>query len=247
MVQYNKLNDGMEGKDHFKNWVNFKNWMSRANFLLIASFTLLAVFFSCEKNDNNDFIIKGDNIEGSENAIRVIAQLKVGRPDVIFEAPFENGGFELRIPHKLSVDLLVPVTNKTTQGVSISSTSASWAFLDFIVEFKNMFQSPFLHNNSHLHLQDYVIATKEVAYVYVDRSVKLSGMAIWIEENVQLGMSFYDVEYSNKYNNLTLVSGWNKVCLETSVDLSDNLLKVYNVYSTEDTNDCKWNILFVPY
>jgi len=234
----------MDARNQLKNRRTLKSLMSRANFLLIACFALLTVFISCEKNNNNDIIIRVNHLAGSENATRIIAQLVVGRPDVIAEAPFENGGFELRIPHKLSVGLLVPVTNKTTQGVSISATSASWAFLDFVVEFKNMFRTTLSLDDSHL--QNDGIVTKKVVYVYTDRPVTLSGMATWTEENVQFGMSFYEVEYNNTYSNLALVSGWNKVCLETSVDLSDEPLKLYHTYSTKDMSDCKWN-MFVPF
>jgi hypothetical protein len=239
----------------------------------LALVALLIV--SCDKNDEgngNVYIVKGGNIEKSENVTRIMAVI-AGSPvewakaeqsteggiytlpgrvqsGIIVETPFINGSFELRLPATLPSGMLVSVADEKKQNVSISNPSAKWTFIDFVAEIPNVnFFSKLSSDDSHL--QSDGIATKSVKYVYVDRPVTLSGVATWTDY-VQLpvpilGIITYEVEVRNTYNNLVLKAGWNKICREEGdVDISGEVWKSHNEFSMKDINDCKWNLGFVP-
>ena len=228
---------------------------------------------SCDKNDNDDYIIQGKNIEGSENITSIMAvieritqeqptseysfpperpvlELEPGMyvlekpqleiPDVIAEASFENGGFELRLPSVLSADLLTPVADEKIQGVMISTPSANWGFLNFALRWigRNIHYRISFNDS---HLQTDGIATKSAVYIYADRPVKLSGVATWTENSALLGMFTISVTYSN----LALTAGWNKVCLEQSIDLDSKMLQ--SIYSNKNMSDCKWNLWHITF
>lgn len=222
---------------------------------IISFLTLFAMLMvSCNENserNDNVYIVKGDNIEGSGNITRIMAVIagSLVKSGIIAEAPFTNGGFELHLPSVLSSDLLVPLDDEKMKGVSMNTLSAKWGFLDFVVELPEVNYFPsILFDNSHLQTDG--IAYKSVKYVYVDHAVTLSGVSIWTE-NIQLplpglGISVYEVEVRNTYDNLVLTAGWNKVCVEGHVDISGDLWKMYNEYSMKSTSECKWNLGFIP-
>jgi|GEM_PF-6388041 len=231
------------------------------------SFLALAALLvaSCDKNDegnNNVYIVKGDNIEKSENVTRIMAVI-AGSPvewgkaeqsttlpgrvqsGIIVETPFINGSFELHLPAKLPSGMLVSVADEKKQDVSISNPSAKWTFIDFVVEIPNVnYFSKLSFDNSHLQSDE--IVTKSVKYVYVDRSVTLSGVATWTDYLQLLPLSTHKIEVRDTYNNLVLKAGWNKICQEGDIDLSGEVGKLHNEFSMKDINDCKWNLGFVP-
>ena len=237
---------------------------------IISACICVAILLLVACNDENGdklssaYIIEFDNIEvkGSyegygnvSNVLAIIAGSKAEyfpehsldkfpawvQTGVIAEASFENNSFELHLPSVLSTNLLVSVSEEKMQDVLISDPSAKWIFLDFVIEFTNI-NYFFLLSLDNSHLQDNDIANKIIQYVYVDRPVILSGVATWTETIQATPVDYYISEVHNIYNNLVLTTGWNKMCIERSVNISEYPRKIYNKYSMRNTDDCKWNV-----
>jgi len=223
----------------------------------INSFLILAVLFvfSCTKNSDvifsNDVdvhIIKVDNIEGSEYVEKIQAYIPEASwsQTIIAETHFENNGFELHLPFTIPDNSLVPLTNIKEKGISVSNPKAKLAFMGLkIISTNKSFYHILMLDNSHRQPDN--MATKEVVYIYVDCPVRLSGKVTW-KGNPQPPWSSlalpYQVEITTTYRNLTLVAGWNMVCMEKSFEsIRNELKKQYYTYSNKNTSDCKWNFI----
>jgi len=220
----------------------------------MISFLTLAVLLmqACNKNSNDEvaeYIIEANNIEGAENLISIIARTvmenRIGT--IIAVAFFENSGFTLRLPSILPDKLLVPAADKTTQGVFISDPLANWAFLNFSINTVDNSNLPFysiLHDDSHI--QSDGIASKKVVYVYADRHVTLSGETSWIYNTLPIDWfgvpTSQQFEFIDTYDHLALSAGWNKICLEETVNQTVKPFTLYRTYSMKNTNDCRWNL-----
>ena len=227
--------------------INLRNMAAIA-----ACLAVIVLFASCTKRSdvfsNSDVnVIKADNINGSENVVKIQACVSETQwsKQIVAESFFKNNGFKLNLPSVLSANLLNPIVIENMQDILISAPSAMWAFLGFDIESTNgsLYHILVLDNS---HSQPDGTATKEGIYVYADRTVELSGNATWKHQQPSYSSLWlpYETEISSTYENLVLSSGWNIVCMERSFEyINEDLQKVYYTYSNKSTSDCKWKLI----
>jgi hypothetical protein len=206
---------------------------------------------SCEKTDAGkptvDYVIKA-------SGIAVPANVKAVRGSVegygtVAEAPVGNGGFELALPATLPDKALSSVAeNNRTKGVTASDPEARLAFLS--LEFDGSFVSISL-DDSH-QKNGVAFGSRKALFIYADRPVTLSGESVreQVAKSPLPGESDesdehaeHRVRYTDKWVEITLAAGWNRVCEENSVVLGAELYEVNNTISHKNLDDCKWNLL----
>ncbi len=205
-------------------------------------FTVL-IAASCERNGGNEeYVIEGTGIEAPNSMSTIKAT--IANHGTVAESPFVNGGFELTLPASLPESALFQVSTKeTTKGASASDPAARLAFLNFEVDLQTASIS---FDDSHLH-DGLSGGTKQAAYIYADRPVKLSGESETIETfqpRPSVVPATQNVEHTFVYSDLTLKAGWNMICEEMYIESSEPLV-LRTTFSHKSLSDCRWNIFYL--
>ena len=207
--------------------------------IILSLLFVALIAASCEQNrGNEEFVIKGSGIGAGESITTIMATVM---GDVIAQAPFADGGFELTLPVTLPENALFALaTDERTSGASASNPLARLAFLNLELDRQG---STISFDDSHLH--DGLSRHKQALFIYATHPVKLSGESTWTETR-QIGVAFspWQVEYTNVFDDLVLKAGWNRVCFESYIESSDPW-KVRNTFSNNSLNDCKWNVFIM--
>ena len=193
---------------------------------------------SCEQNGRNEeFVIKGSDIDAGESITTIMATVM---DDVIAQAPFADGGFELTLPATLPENALFALaTDERTSGASASNPSTQLAFLNLELDRQG---STISFDDSHLN--NGLSRSKQAIFIYADRPVTLSGESTWTSTQ-QIGAAFSpeQVEHTNIFDDIVLKKGWNRVCLSLRIESSEPW-EIHTTFSHKSMSDCNWNVYF---
>ena len=102
--------------------------------LFLAMGLTTAVFYSCNKDDDNDGVTNGGSVSRitATNVINGSTQIKTVKVlaywereyddgnDAIAQAPFTNNGFTLELPATVGAKYLFLITEEAPRGINIS-------------------------------------------------------------------------------------------------------------------------------
>lgn len=111
--------------------------------LFLALGLTTAVFYSCNKDDDNDGVTNGGSVSRitATNVINGSTQIKTVKVlaywereyddgnDAIAQAPFTNNGFTLELPATVGAKYLFLISEEAPRGINISDENAKGLFL----------------------------------------------------------------------------------------------------------------------